>query len=65
MISANRFEMEARHHQQTLLQEAERARRAKPVQGDVVRVTGLQIVGSEFFARRFGGLVRRMKPQRA
>ena len=61
----SRFEMEARFRQQTLLQEADRARKAKPVEGTVVRVTGLQIVGSEFFTRRFGGLTRWMKPSPA
>lgn len=61
----SRIEAETRLRQQMLLEEAKREQMAEAGKPAVVRVTGAPVVHSQFFARRFGGILNRLKLQPA
>ncbi|HET9660283.1 MAG TPA: hypothetical protein VFP05_08125 [Thermomicrobiales bacterium] len=65
MITASRIEMEMRIRQQQLLKEMEREQQAEGARLKVVRVSGEPRVHSQFFARRFGFVMSRLKVQLA
>jgi hypothetical protein len=59
------MQLDERMRQEALLQEARRARMAQDAEPGVVRVAGSPKVQSQFFFRRFGHLVGRLKLQPA
>ncbi len=65
MVLLSRMQLDERMRQEAMLQEARRARMAQEAAGATVKVAGPPKVQSEFFLRRFGHLVGRMKLQQA
>lgn len=66
MVLLSRMQLDERIRQEALLQEARKARLAEhAAKGDAVKVAGSPKVQSQFFLRRFGHLVGRLKLQSA
>lgn len=65
MVLISRMQLDERIRQEALLQEARRARMAQETESGVERVAGPPKVQSQFFVRRFGHLVGRLKLQQA
>jgi len=65
MIMMSRIEAEMRIRQRALLEEMEREQAAEESKATVVRVSGAPAVHSQFFWRRFGAIMSRLKIQPA
>lgn len=65
MIMMSRIEAEMRIRQRALLEEMEREQAAAESKSNVVRVSGATPVHSQFFWRRFGTRMHRLKIQPA
>lgn len=63
MVLISRMQLDERMRQEAMLQEARRARMAEEAVAGVVKVAGSPKVQSQFFLRRFGHLVGRLKLQ--
>jgi hypothetical protein len=63
MIMMSRIEAEMRIRQRALLEEMEREQAAEESKATVVRVSGAPAVHSQFFWRRFGAIMSRLKIQ--
>lgn len=65
MIMMSRIEMEMRIRQREFLEELEREQTAEGAKATVTRAGGTPRVHSQFFARRFGPVMSRLKIQLA
>lgn len=66
MVLLSRMQLDERLRREALLQEARKARMAEQAaNGGVVKVAGSPRVQSQFFLRRFGHLMGRVKLQSA
>ena len=65
MITFSRIEMEQRIRQAELLRQAREGRQAEAAANQPVRVSGSVGVQSQFFGRRFGSMLERVKTQTA
>jgi hypothetical protein len=65
MVLLSRMQLDERMRQEVMLQEARRARMAEEATSGVVKAAGPPKVQSQFFVRRFGHLVGRLRLQGA
>ncbi len=65
MVLLSRMQLDERIRQEALLQEVRRARMAEEAATGTVKAAGSPKVQSQFFIRRFGHLVGRLKLQHA
>lgn len=64
MVLLSRMQLDERIRQETLLQQARKARQAEEATGcGIVQVAGPPRVQSQFFLKRFGQFTRRLKLQ--
>lgn len=63
MVLLSRMQLDERMRQEAMLQEARRARMAEEAVSTGVKVAGSPKVQSQFFMRRFGHLIGRLKLQ--
>lgn len=65
MVLLSRMQLDERMRQEMLLQEVRQARRAEEAANGTIKAAGSPKVQSQFYLRRFGHLIGRLKLQNA